>query len=215
MASPPPPTPRSGIATVSTAAGRYASQGMISPVEPSFVDPTTGVLAPVSFRFLYGLYSDIQALQQQVAQLQSVLAAGQFSASRQTPSPPTQSTGGAITLGVGISFTAPAGNDRAFVAIDGQMGAANAGSTALAVLSWGTGALPAPGSSPGNILSQLISYTSPTANAQTPFSESGIVSGLVAGTQYWVDLVVGCSGGGNSNVTSIDLNVFGLVEAGA
>ena len=64
LASPPPPTPRSGIPKASLAQGRYASQGMISPIEPPFVDPTTGTLAPVSFRFLYGLFQRIGALEQ-------------------------------------------------------------------------------------------------------------------------------------------------------
>jgi hypothetical protein len=36
---------------------------MISPVEPPFVNATTGTLTPVSFRFLWGLFSDIQTLQ--------------------------------------------------------------------------------------------------------------------------------------------------------
>ena len=44
--------------------GRYATQGMISPVEPPFVDPTTGTLAPVSFRFLYSLFNRVNALEQ-------------------------------------------------------------------------------------------------------------------------------------------------------
>ena len=64
MASPPPPTPRSGIPRGSLAQGRYASQGMISPVEPPFVDGVTGVLAPVSFRFLNSLFLRIGALEQ-------------------------------------------------------------------------------------------------------------------------------------------------------
>ena len=65
LASPPPPTPHSGIAAVPTASqGRYATQGMISPVEPPFTDPTTGVLAPVSFRFLYDLFNRVGKLEQ-------------------------------------------------------------------------------------------------------------------------------------------------------
>jgi len=64
MSSPPPRVPRPTVVPVAATQGRYATQGMISPVEPPFVDPTTGVLAPVSFRFLYGLYNRIGALEQ-------------------------------------------------------------------------------------------------------------------------------------------------------
>jgi len=62
MSSPPP---RSGIGTVPTASqGRYATQGMISPTDPPFVDPATGVMSPVSFRFLHGLFQRIQKIEQ-------------------------------------------------------------------------------------------------------------------------------------------------------
>jgi hypothetical protein len=72
MASPVPAQrnvpPRRTVTPVPTAAqGMYATQGMISPVEPPFVDPTTGTLAPVSFRFLYSLFNRIGALEQALA----------------------------------------------------------------------------------------------------------------------------------------------------
>src|SRR5215472_78024 len=102
MSSPPP---RSGIGVVPTASqGRYASQGMISPVEPSFVDPTTGVLAPVSFRFLYGLYSDIQALQQGGGGGGTVGPPGP-----QGPAGPAGPAGTAATVTVGTTTTGAPG----------------------------------------------------------------------------------------------------------
>lgn len=68
-------SPVSGIKTVPRASGSegdYTTQGMISPVN-QFVDPATGLLLPVSFRFLYGLFSAINTLQTQVATLQTQL----------------------------------------------------------------------------------------------------------------------------------------------
>jgi len=60
--------PRRTVTPVPTASqGQYATPGMISPVEPPFVNPTTGTLAPVSFRFLYGLFNRIGALEQALA----------------------------------------------------------------------------------------------------------------------------------------------------
>jgi len=56
--------PRRTVPRVPMPQGQYATQGMISPVEPPFVNPTTGVLAPVSFRFLWGLFQRITALEQ-------------------------------------------------------------------------------------------------------------------------------------------------------
>lgn len=51
----------------------YATQGMIAP-STEFVDGA-GMLMPVSFRFLYGLFSAIGALQGQIAALQAQVAA--------------------------------------------------------------------------------------------------------------------------------------------
>jgi hypothetical protein len=52
--------------------GRYASQGMLAPMN-DFVD-ATGQLSPVSFRFLHSLFTGIQQLEQEVATLQQRLA---------------------------------------------------------------------------------------------------------------------------------------------
>jgi hypothetical protein len=56
--------PRRTAQSVPMPQGQYATHGMISPVEPPFVDPTTGTLAPVSFRFLNSLFDRVSALEQ-------------------------------------------------------------------------------------------------------------------------------------------------------
>lgn len=48
------------------------TQGMISPGD-MFTDPATGMLTPVSFRFLFGLFNNITQLQTQIATLQQRL----------------------------------------------------------------------------------------------------------------------------------------------
>ena len=55
---------RSGIQPVPLVAGRYAVSNMVSPAGPPFVDPTTGIITPVSSRFLQNLFSRINALEQ-------------------------------------------------------------------------------------------------------------------------------------------------------
>lgn len=64
--------PVSGIKAVPLTTSDVTTQGMISPVN-QFVDPATGMLLPVSFRFLYGLFSAINNLNAQVATLQQRL----------------------------------------------------------------------------------------------------------------------------------------------
>ncbi len=69
MASPPPVTRT--VPRIAIGEGRYASQGMISPTNP-FVD-SEGNLTGVSFRFLYGLFAQINDLQNAVTTLQQRL----------------------------------------------------------------------------------------------------------------------------------------------
>lgn len=67
------PVPVSGIPKVAMAQqGAYATQGMLSPANPFTQD---GMLTPVSFRFLWGLFNTIQAQQAQITTLQQRLAA--------------------------------------------------------------------------------------------------------------------------------------------
>ena len=52
--------------------GEYTAQGMITSID--FVDPLTGNLAPVSFRFLNSLFNCVHRLESEVATLQQRLA---------------------------------------------------------------------------------------------------------------------------------------------
>lgn len=66
-----PPISRT-VPTVAIGEGRYASQGMIAPGNP-FVE-SDGTLTGVSFRFLFGLFNQINDLQNAVTTLQQRLA---------------------------------------------------------------------------------------------------------------------------------------------
>ena len=68
MASP-APGPRSG-GTIGQ--GEYTSQGMITPAD--FVDPLSGNLTPVSFRFLNSMFNCIRKAEAEIATLQQRLA---------------------------------------------------------------------------------------------------------------------------------------------
>lgn len=65
-----PPLSRT-VQPVAMAEGRYASQGMIAPTNP-FVE-VDGTLTAVSFRFLHGLFAQINDLQNAVTALQQRL----------------------------------------------------------------------------------------------------------------------------------------------
>lgn len=69
MASNPLPSPRYGGMIGS---GEYTAQGMITPRE--FVDPLSGDLTAVSFRFLNSMFNCIRHLESEMATLQQRLA---------------------------------------------------------------------------------------------------------------------------------------------
>lgn len=73
MSAPPPRSvpPRRTVQPVAMPLGQYASQGMIAPSNP-FVNGD-GTLSSVSFRFLHGLFQQLNDLQNQVGALQQRL----------------------------------------------------------------------------------------------------------------------------------------------
>jgi len=75
MASPPPRTasPAPTLEPVPLTSGRLSTQGMIAPIS-QFVD-SEGVLKPVSFRFLFDVFNQINQLQMDVQTLQQRLQA--------------------------------------------------------------------------------------------------------------------------------------------
>jgi hypothetical protein len=70
------PPPRTGVQPVPLTPGRDSTQGMIAPMN-QFVD-SQGVLSGVSFRFLHGLFSQINQLQTEVQTLQQRLQAARI-----------------------------------------------------------------------------------------------------------------------------------------
>ena len=52
--------------------GEYTAQGMISP--SNFVDPLSGDLVPISFRFLNSMFNCIRHLESEMATIQQRLA---------------------------------------------------------------------------------------------------------------------------------------------
>lgn len=63
---------RGGVAPTAMPGGRYASQGMITPMQ--FVQPN-GDLTAVSFRFLHSMFAAIQQLEGAVTTLQTTVTA--------------------------------------------------------------------------------------------------------------------------------------------
>jgi hypothetical protein len=97
-----------------------------------------------------------------------------------------------VMMGLGVSFTS--GLARALVTVDGQIANSNNGGETDAQLMWGVGAPPAYGVAPpagATIIGTPIRYVATTGGGSfTPFSQSGLITGLSPGQQIWVGLAL-------------------------
>lgn len=197
--------------------GDLTSQGMISPIN-DFVD-SAGNLTSVSFRFLYSLWSDVQALKAStsVLQLQALVNAvgQQFSITQNAPvTPPVSAGAGAVFTGVGFYFTPK--STRVQVTIEGSMYNNTAGGISIGFLCWGAGVFPganAPYQGPPSqiIFGQYIRAQAAAANSAMPFSAPGVIEGLTPNQQAWVDLLL-ASGSGFTSVSDLQTQVIGLID---
>lgn len=197
--------------------GELTSQGMLAPIN-DFVD-SAGNLTAVSFRFLYSLWADIQALKAStsVLQLQALVNAvgQQFSIAQNAPmTPPVSAGAGALFTGVGFYFTPK--STRVQVTIEGSIYNSMAGGVSIAFLVWGTGTFPGANAPymgpPGQILfGQYIRSTATAANSATPFSAPGVINGLTPNQQVWTDLLI-ASGSGSTSVSDLQTQVIGLID---
>jgi len=202
---------------------RITTQGLISPGTP-FVDPGTGVLPPVSFRFLAGLFGAIQQLQ-----LMQGAAGGGGGGSGGTGS-----GGGAATVNVSASQSggsSPSVDLRmiglallftplaASVAIqmDLQVTQTSHGAPVRGGMAYGQGTLPAAGDplpSGLGLIGGGFTYTVPLAGTYSSISQSGTITGLTAGQTYWADIALGAAGSGSGYGQSFNLTVrIGLPPA--
>ena len=112
-------------------------------------------------------------------------------------------------MGLGLSLASVVAS-AAWATADGQItNSANNGLTNC-VICYGTGTPPANGAlQTGTIASQPARYVSTAANDYVPFSITALITGLVSGTTYWLDLAVSATGG-TGKVMDVDFSVHGL-----
>lgn len=203
------PVPRAGQ-------GMYGTQGMISSIN-EFVD-SAGNLTPVSFRFLYSLYSEIQALKASIgaAAIEALTNAvgQQFNVGWQTNAPAMPSVAGATFTGVGGYFTPK--SSRVLITIDAAMYNTNAGGTSIGFIIWGPGTFPGTGAPylgppSQNPVGQYTRLTEPVAGAAIPFTQSAVLGNLTPNQQYWTDFAI-AAGSGGASISDIEMQVLGLID---
>ena len=117
-------------------------------------------------------------------------------------------TSPAVMLGLAGSITPNAGGN-VMITISGNVNSSVIADGASLQVSYGTGAAPAnAGALAGTQVGQVVKYVASTVLGQSPFSLTVYVTGLVAGTAYWIDLAVAAITGGTA--TFADVNIVAI-----
>jgi len=129
-----------------------------------------------------------------------------------TPSNPTGTTSTtAVMAGLAISFT-PNKTGKIKITVDGMIANSTAGDGGTAQIAYGTGTAPANGAAAtGTAVGNKASLLSSAASQNQSFSLVAIVSGLTAGTAYWIDLQQAAVTGGTASITGISYTVEELL----
>ena len=117
-------------------------------------------------------------------------------------------TSSATMAGLSLVFT-PTINARHYFNVDMTVDTTGAG-VATAAIRYGTGTPPAPGS--GLTGTAVSSSTTIASNQAVGLSLSGLITGIVPGTAYWLDLAVSSLSGGSVVITNAAALVNGLID---
>lgn len=196
--------------------GDLTSQGMLSPIN-DFVD-SAGNLTSVSFRFLYSLWSDLQALKASTSVLALealVNAVGQqFWINQITNAPAMPQVVGATMTGTGLYFTPR--SSRVLLTMDASIYNTLAGGVSIGFFAWGSGTFPGVGSPylgppTQTITGQFMRAAPPIASQPMPFTQSTVLGNLTPGTQYWSDYGL-AAGSGATWITDVEFQILGLID---
>ena len=123
----------------------------------------------------------------------------------------TANTTTGVMMGLAGAIT-PQATSRVKISISGDIfNATAAGDGASAQIRWGTGTAPANGAAPvGTAAGAKVQYIAATTAQKTPFSLAAIVTGLAAGTAYWIDLALTALTAGTANVENLSITAFEL-----
>ena len=129
----------------------------------------------------------------------------------------TPATGTALTFapvtryGVSTNYSPAGVANAAWVTADGQISNSANNARTDVVICYGTGTAPVNGApQAGTIACQPASYIATAANDFVPWSLTALLTGLVSGTTYWIDLAVRAPTGGTGTINAVDFTVHGL-----
>lgn len=198
---------------------------MTSQIDPSH--PAEGYAYTANVRANFDTAAqEITALQAAVASLQTLLTQAQtdivnLKARQQaavdivTLNPPNTNSAVYVTAGIGVQFT-PTGSTRAFVMVDGGLGNTQNAAASDLELVFGQGSSPAAGvlitSTNGKVIGHPVNMTSARANDVDPFACSAIMTNLLPGINYWIDVGYQAESG-TATLSPMSITVFELMDA--
>lgn len=127
-----------------------------------------------------------------------------------SPTGTTSLTG--VMMGLGTTFhLTPLFSTRILVTIYGAIANTNgSGNGGSLIMFFGTGTAPSNGAASTGTQgsANLTAFTVATAGQEAPFSITGILSGLTAGTAYWFDLRLTAISVGTASVTNVGVSAY-------
>lgn len=189
---------------------------MTSQIDPTHPATALAYTQPVRDNFQIAA-NEITALQDAVAALQATVAQlgmGMAAVDVVTLNPPNTNSNVFVTAGIGVQFM-PAANTRAFFMVDGGLGnTSNAAASDLELI-YGTGTSPAAGTlvsaTNATVVGHPVNMTSARANDVDPFACSAVLTGLVPGMQYWLDVGYQAESG-TATLSPMSITVFELID---
>lgn len=197
---------------------------MTSQIDPTH--PETGYAYTQNVRDNFETAAnEITALQDAVTSLQTLLAEAQADIvnlkARQmaavdtvTLNPPNTSSIAFVTAGIGVTLTTASGS-RAFFMVDGGLGnTANSAASDLELV-YGEGPAPASGTpvtaTNGTVVGNPVNMLSARSGDVDPFGASALLTGLVPGTAYWLDVGYRAESG-TATLSAMSITAFELLD---
>ena len=155
--------------------------------------------------------TNITTLQNDVAALK---ARTMPSATLVTANPVNTSSPAFVIAGIDVQFT-PSDGTRAFFNVDGQLGNTANNSISDAQLIYGQGATPAAGTLVTNTNGTLVDLPASSQSARSgdygPFSLTTVLTGLVKGQPYWLDVAYRAESG-TCTLSAMSVTAFEIMD---
>lgn len=198
---------------------------MTSQIDPSIPHEGHAYTANVRANFLTA-QQEITALQDAVTSLQTIIgslqadnlklkARAQAAAAVTSQNPPDTQSHSFICAGLMTTSFSPTGSTRAVFTAEGSLGNNSNGAESDAQLVWGTGDPPAQGTlvsdTNGELVGTPVVTITTKAGEARPFSATALLTDMVAGDPYWVDIAYCCQSG-VAQLSEVTLTAFELID---